>query len=215
MRRTSTTSHALLGLLGLRPSWTAAELAAQVSRNMRYFWPRAASRVFAELRTAEERGWATSSTETRTGPGAPTQTRYRLTAAGRRELRSWLATPPRSTVLECEAVLRMLLADLGSSDDLKRAIGVVGQDVEEIFATARVVGPEYVDGTAPFQDDVHVRALVFDFLHGFAMFTRDWSRRAQDYVDGWEGLDDEARARQGVDLIRRRLDSIPEPRESG
>ena len=56
MPRANTTANAILGLLALRPSWTATELTDQIGRNMRYFWPRAASRVFGEAR-ALGRGW--------------------------------------------------------------------------------------------------------------------------------------------------------------
>lgn len=213
MVRSSTTGHALLGLLALRPSWTATELADQISRNMRFFWPRAASRVFAESKAAVDRGWALSRSESRAGQGAPRRTRYRISAAGRQELKLWLASPPRGTVLECEALLRVLLADLGTVDDLRRAIESVGDDADELFSVASMVGSEYLEGTAPFQDDVHVRALVFDYLAGFATFTHDWSERSRAYVDSWSGMDPEARAEAGVGLVRRSMAKFPRQRE--
>ncbi len=214
MPRASTTSHSVLGLLGLRPSWTATELTEQISRNMRFFWPRAASRVFAESKGSVERGWVRTSTERRSGRGAQTRTRYRITAAGRRELRRWLATPPRATVLESESLLRVLLADLGSVDDLRRALQRMAADADEIFATGRVIADEYLSGTAPFQDDVHVRALVFDFLVGYAAHAADWSRRASAHVDAWQHQDAAARADAGVALVRERARLLPADSES-
>jgi hypothetical protein len=45
----------------------------------------------------------------------------------------------------------------------------VTADGEAIFPVGRVVGAEYLEERAPFQDGVHVRALVFDFLWSFAV----------------------------------------------
>lgn len=82
MRRTGTTAHAILGLLALRPAWSTYELSQQLRRNMRFFWPRAESRIYADA-----------------------------------------------------------ILDVG-----------------------RRVAAEYPTSTEPFQDQVHLRALVFDFL---------------------------------------------------
>ena len=58
MRRTATTANAILGLLALRPTWSTWELATQLRRNMRFFWPRAESRVYEEVKRLHERGFA-------------------------------------------------------------------------------------------------------------------------------------------------------------
>jgi PadR family transcriptional regulator, regulatory protein AphA len=208
--RTSTTAHAVLGLLALRRRWATTELTDQIGRNMRFFWPRAASRVFAEAKGLVEQGWATSATEPRSGRGAPTRTLYRITPAGRRRVRDWMATRPRPTTLECEALLRVLLADLGTVDDLRRAVQSVASDADDIIGVANVIAEEYLSGTAPFQDDVHVRALVFDYLAGFATNARDWAGRAEAYVDRWSALDDDGRTAAALDLIRERVASLRE-----
>jgi PadR family transcriptional regulator, regulatory protein AphA len=209
VRRPTTTTHAILGLLALRPSWTATELADQISRNMRFFWPRASSRVYAESRAAVERGWALSSSEARTGRGAPSRTRYRISARGRRELRRWLATTPKGVTLESEALLRILMADEGSDEALRSAIQAIAADADLMFATARTIAEEYLTGKAPFQDDVHVRALVFAFLADFANMSADWARRAEEYVDRWSDLDDVGRSAAGVELVRARTKVMP------
>jgi hypothetical protein len=48
-----------------------------------------------------------------------------------------------------------------------------------------VVGPEYLAGTAPFQDQVHVRAFVFDFLSHHALMLMDWADRTEAVLDAW------------------------------
>src|SRR6266700_1862350 len=103
MRRTATTSNAILGLLALRPQWSTCELATQLRRNMRFFWPRAESRIYEEARALDEKGFARAK---RTFHGRRQRTTYSITASGRRQLARWLATPPKATALECEPVVR-------------------------------------------------------------------------------------------------------------
>jgi PadR family transcriptional regulator AphA len=50
------TANAILGLLALRPEWKTWQLATQLRRNMRFFWPRAESRIYAEARALERAG---------------------------------------------------------------------------------------------------------------------------------------------------------------
>ena len=43
----TSTTHAVLGLLSLRP-WTTYELAKQVQRSLGWFWPRAERKLYDE-----------------------------------------------------------------------------------------------------------------------------------------------------------------------
>src|SRR5206468_3113333 len=101
--------------------------------------------------------------------GRRPRTVYAITSEGRRALRRWLASPPRATALECESLLRVFLADLSTREQLEAALAQIRADADAIFAMGRVVGAEYLAGTAPFQDQVHARALVFDFLWNNAL----------------------------------------------
>jgi len=175
VRRTATTGNAILGLLALRPSWSTWEITQQLRRNMRFFWPRAESRIYDEARALVDRGLATS---TVTHTGRRPRTVYKITAAGRRHVRNWQATPPRPTSLECEPVLRILLGRLASLESLHDAVGQVRADAQSVIAVGRVVANEYATGTAPFQDDVAYRSLVFDFLSSHALALLDWADRA-------------------------------------
>src|SRR5947207_4168008 len=185
VRRTATTANALLGLLALRPSWSTWELTKQLRRNMRFFWPRVESRIYDEAKTLVSRGLAR---DRRTYTGRRARTTYTITAKGRRQLEQWLATPPRGTTLECEPLLRVLLGDLGTPDQLEIAFEQVRADADAILEVGRTVGAEYLQGTAPFQDQVHVRALVFDFLANHALMLRAWADRAEAEVAAWPRL---------------------------
>ena len=180
MRRTATTGNALLGLLALRREWTTWELTTQLRRNMRFFWPRAESRIYDEARALVERGLA-SSTVSHTGRRP--RTTYTITPQGRRHVKAWLATTPRPTSLECEPVLRILLGRLATPSALHEAVGQVRADGEAILEVGRAVAAEYAAGTAPFQDDIAYRSLVFDFLSSHALTLLSWADRADTALD--------------------------------
>src|SRR5687767_10885025 len=95
----STTSYALLGQIALR-SRTSYELAAEMRRNVHYFWPRAESLVYAELKRLAGEGLVAAE---RSFVGKRPRTTYAITPAGRTALAAWLGTRPRPFALELEA----------------------------------------------------------------------------------------------------------------
>jgi len=175
-RRTATTAHALLGLLALRPEWSTWDLTKQLRRNMRFFWPRAESQIYEEAKSLVARGWAR---DRRSFTGERPRTTYAITAAGRRALGAWLSSSPKPTSLECEPLLRVFLADFGSAEQVHAALDQMRADGHAILDIGRIVGAEYLAGTAPFQDQLHVRALVLDFLSHHARMLIDWADRTQ------------------------------------
>src|SRR5207248_10824789 len=128
---------------------------------------------------------------------------------GRRELQRWLATPPRATNLECEPLLRVFLGDLGTPDQLMVALDRVRGDGDAILAVGRVVADEYLAGTAPFQDQVHLRALVFDFLSSHALMLRDWADRAEAAIATWPDLSPSQRQKGAQAAIAAALSRYP------
>jgi PadR family transcriptional regulator AphA len=198
MRRTGTTAHAILGLLALRSSWSTYELSQQLRRNMRFFWPRAESRIYSEAKSLVERGWATAE---RVPYGRRARTVYRITPLGRQILESWLSTSPRATSLECEPLLRVFLADFASRDAICVALEQLRSDAAAILTVGRRVSDEYLAGDSPFQDQVHVRAFVFDFLSHHAMMLRDWADRTQAALDSWPDMSENQRTQAALDTI--------------
>src|SRR6478672_11259348 len=114
----TTTSYAILGQLALRP-WTTYELAREMQRNLRFFWPRAERGTYAEAKRLAVLGLAKAEQQ---AVGRRPRTLYSITPAGRRALREWLATPPAPLALEFEALLRVFLAPLGSKEQLLAAL---------------------------------------------------------------------------------------------
>jgi PadR family transcriptional regulator, regulatory protein AphA len=201
-RRTATTANAILGLLALRKEWSTWELTKQLRRNMRFFWPRAESQIYEEVKSLVSRGWAR---DRKSFVGRRARTSYTITAEGKRALSRWLATPPKPTELECEPLLRVFLADFATPEQLGVALAQVRADADAILDVGRVVGAEYVAGTAPFQDQVHVRALVFDFLSHHALMLHDWADRTERAIGSWSRASDESRDRAARAAINRVL----------
>jgi PadR family transcriptional regulator, regulatory protein AphA len=212
-RALTTTSFAILGLLALRPSSTY-ELAGQMRRNLRYLWPRAESRIYAEAKALVDSGMATVE---RTFVGKRPRSTYRLTSRGRAALKTWLASPPKGGLgLDFEGLLRVFFGSLAEPGDVLAAVEQARTDADELLDVAYTVGREYVEGQAPFQPHVHVRAFVFDFLFSYAHLVRDWSERVATDLRAWDKLDLEGRRQLGRRRIDRAIKTKPqEPRPAG
>src|SRR5688572_2950661 len=117
----STTSHAVLGLLRLRP-WTTYELAKQVQRGLGWFWPRAERKLYDEPRRLVAAGLATA-LEQHTGKRPKTV--YAITDDGRAALRGWLDGPSAPPTLEFEAMVRVFFADGGTLAQLRTTLAEV------------------------------------------------------------------------------------------
>jgi PadR family transcriptional regulator AphA len=206
MRRTATTANAILGLLALRSEWSTWDLAKQLRRNMRFFWPRAESQIYEEAKGLVAKGLAR---DRQTYTGRRRRTTYAITAKGQRQLRAWLATPPKPTALECEGLLRVFLGLLGTEEEMRVAVAQVRADAQAILEVGRVVGAEYLEGAAPFQDQLHVRAFVFDFLSNHARMLLEWADRTERSVGRWERQSTNARDAAARELIRANLAVYP------
>jgi len=171
----------LLGQLAWRAQ-TPYELAKAMERNLRFFWPRAASHVYRQVKRLERDGFANAE---RGATGRRPRTVYAITPRGREALRGWLAGEAGGIELEHEPLLRVFLCASGTPDDALRAIGAARARAEAMLAIGRPLAHEYIEGRHPFQDQVHVRALSFDYLYRWAELTIDWADRAAREVSGW------------------------------
>jgi DNA-binding PadR family transcriptional regulator len=205
----SATSAALLGQLAWHAQ-TPYEMTREMKRNLRYFWPRAASHVYREVKRLTANGWATAEP---TSTGQRRRTVYRITDEGRRALAIWLASPPAGTALEHEPLLRVFLASNGSRDDLLSALARARADAVEMLQVGRPLAGEYLAGTHQFQDQVHIRALTFDYLYNWATFTAEWADRAELEVALWNDVSPTPEKHErALDHLRRIIDQEQPPR---
>jgi PadR family transcriptional regulator, regulatory protein AphA len=177
----TTTSYAILGLLALKP-WTTYELAKQMDRGFRHFWPRAESKLYAEPPKLVSRGFAKA---TKDLVGRRPRTTYSITRRGRKALRDWLETPGSGPVLEFEALLKVGLGDQGSRDGLLGNIAAAREWAEGRLAEDAELVHGYLTEGPPFADRLAVVVLSGSFMNGFARFVREWSERADAQVREW------------------------------
>lgn len=194
----TTTSYALLGQLANRP-WSTYELSKSMARNYNYFWPRAKSLLYRELQRLERQALVRA----QDAPvGRRRRTIYSITPAGRRALRGWMSSEPRTFALEFEALLRVWLAPHGDRDDLMQALARAEADAEQMLRVAGVIVPEYLEARSPAQAEVHTRAFVVDFLAGYAEFVRSWAARSRSVVETWADLTIDGKAPAALETIR-------------
>lgn len=207
MRRTTTT-WTLLGHLAMQP-WTTYELAAQMRRNVRFFYPRAESHVYAEAKRLVEAGLATACVER---VGRRDRTVYTITDQGRAELRTWLASPPNSAPqLHFEGLLRVFFAPSGTTEDLRRALEAARASVAPIFETGRKVQVEYLSGRAPFQRYMLYRSFLHDFLVSLAVTVDAWATRSLARLDRWEVQTPEERLAEARAVFERTVEPRRDP----
>lgn len=206
----TTTSYAILGQLALQP-WTMYDLAAQMRRNVAFFFPRAESQVYAEPKRLVELGLAAADKE---ATGNRVRTVYRITDDGRIELARWLGEPTsKGPVLEYETILRVMLAPFGSPKDLQATLERARDDIAGMLDTANRIRDEYLEGRAPFQRYVVFRSMMHDFLSSFADLVDEWADRSLARMADWAAQDEHERIAVAIEVIRKKPRRRPRRRE--
>ncbi|MDW3221107.1 MAG: PadR family transcriptional regulator [Acidimicrobiales bacterium] len=190
MAELTTTSYAILSLLGIR-DWTTYQLAQQMDRSVGRMWPRAASVVYEEPKRLVRLGLAESRKEY-TGKRASTV--YSITADGRDALAAWLASPGAAPSVEFEALLKVAFADNGSVDALRANLAAVRAHAEAEVEYADQRRLEYHESGGPFPDRLPVIALAHRFFQEQNLALLRWVEWAETAVDEWSGVTPETGA---------------------
>jgi PadR family transcriptional regulator AphA len=171
------TSYAVLGLLALR-SWTTYELAKQVRRSLKWFWPRAERKLYDEPKLLEAEGYAVA-TERFTGKRRSRE--YAITDAGRDALRDWLGEPPAARSVEFEGMVKVFFADSGDLDQLRGTLRAIATEAENrIEAIATMVAGDY-----PFPERLHISAISLPLQLDQEIAVLRWARWALAGVEQW------------------------------
>ncbi len=194
----TTTSYAILGLLALRP-WSTYELAQQMGRSMRLWWPRAQSRVYEEPKRLVRLGLAAVHAE---GVGRRPRTVYSITPAGQAALRVWLGTPSAPFRMEFEAMLKVFFGDQGTKEQLLGNIASVREWARCELDRGRSFYASYLVDGGPFPERLHIIALATDLYDRLLHAAQAWAADAERAVDGWPSTGD---APDPMPEFRRRL----------
>ena len=177
----TTTSYAILGLLAIKP-WTTYELAQQMERSLKSFWPRAASRIYEEPKRLAAEGLAKATAD---AVGRRPRTTYAITAKGRRALERWLAEPGGGPTLEFEALLKVFYAEHGRKQDALANIVAIRQWADRQTAENIAFARLYRDTGGPFPERLASITLIGRFLTELADMVEHWSGWAERTVDAW------------------------------
>ena len=195
----TTTSYAVLGLLALR-DWSTYELAKQMARSMRLWWPRAESRVYEEPKRLLRLGLVTATDE---GVGDRPRTVYSITTAGRNALEAWLDEPAKLFRLEFEGMLKVFFADQGTLPQLHARIDDIAESARAELERGLAFDDEYLATGGPFPERLHLIELVTDLHLRFLEATLSWTEDARARTEAWRSTVDGDDARPAIAARRR------------
>ena len=175
------TSYVILGHLALR-SWSTYELAQQMKRSTRHYWPRAESKIYEEPKKLVAHGLATA---TREYTGRRKRTVYTITEKGRKALRRWLDEPGQPPLVEFEGVVKVLFAEQGTKAQLLTTLRSIREQAEQTRAEHIALAGDLAQTGGPFPDRLHVNELVFKFMWEQTETVIRWATWAEREATGW------------------------------
>lgn len=193
----TTTSYAVLAQLALRP-WSTYELARQRIRYFRYVWPRAESAIYREVKRLAAMGLIAAKREY---VGKRPRTVYSITSAGQQVLREWLGTPVSPFAMDFEAMIRLFIAPLGTTDQIVATLEQVRSDAQEMLRFGGAVKQEFLEGRAALQDQVYIRALAVDFFVSLLRTVDSWAERTLAEIEGWKDLSPDGKNERGIEIF--------------
>jgi len=108
----SNTAYVILGLLRSAPR-SGYEIKQVVDKSTRFFWATSYGQIYPELKRLAAAGMVDAAEAPR---GGRRRTVYRLTAAGRKELRRWLERDPETFELRDEGLLKLFFSAGGGPE---------------------------------------------------------------------------------------------------
>ncbi len=195
----TTTSYVILGHLALR-TWSTYELAKQMKRSTRHYWPRAESKIYEEPKKLVAHGLATA---TREYTGRRSRTVYAITDNGRKALRRWLDEPGQPPVVEFEGVVKVLFGEQGTKDQLLATLRSIREQAQRTRDEHVALAADLAQTGGPFPDRLHVNELVFKFMWEQTETVIRWATWAEEHVVRWPADIAGPTAPQTGDLLRR------------
>jgi DNA-binding PadR family transcriptional regulator len=181
VQKLTTTSYLILGHLALR-DWSTYELAQQLKRSTRHYWPRAESKIYEEPKKLVAHGLATA---TREHTGRRPRTVYKITPKGRDALGQWLQEPSQPPLVEFEGIIKVLFAENGTKPQLLATLRSIREQAEHTRDEHAALAQDLAQTGGPFPDRLHLNALVFQFMWDQTETIIRWAAWAERQVDNW------------------------------
>ena len=133
----SPTGYVILGMLRHEPR-SGYEIKRTVDISTRFFWAASYGQIYPELRKLTKAGLVEGEARP---TGGRRRTVYRLTDAGREELRRWLDRPPERLELRDEGLLKLFFAGAAEPGKAVEIIDAKQRLMEEKLEALRAVEP--------------------------------------------------------------------------
>jgi PadR family transcriptional regulator, regulatory protein AphA len=124
----SPTAYVILGTLGWRPM-SGYEIKSIVDKSTRFFWAASYGQIYPELRRLATAGLIDGKASPQ---GGRRRNVYRLTPAGRKELRAWLDANPEVFELRDEGLLKLFFADAADGESAPATLDAKRRQHEEM-----------------------------------------------------------------------------------
>lgn len=177
----TTTSYVILGHLALR-SWSTYELAQQMKRSTRHYWPRAESKIYEEPKKLVAHGLATATHEY---TGRRRRTVYAITRKGHTALRRWLDEPGQLPLVEFDGAVKALFAEQGTKEQLLTTLRSIREQAQRTRDEHIALAADLSQTGGPFPDRLHVNELVFKFMWEQTDTVIRWATWAERQVANW------------------------------
>jgi PadR family transcriptional regulator AphA len=133
----SPTAYVILGFLRTSPK-SGYEIKARVDQSTRFFWAASYGQIYPELRRLAKAGLIEGAAAPRDGRK---RTVYKLTPAGRKELRAWLRQPPEIYETRDEGLLKLFFAGALPPADAVNTLRAMRERSTETLERLREVKP--------------------------------------------------------------------------
>src|SRR5215211_2172853 len=133
----STTAYVVLGMLREQPR-SGYEIKQAVDNSTRFFWAASYGQIYPELKQLAAAGLVKGEPHSQ---GERKSTVYRLTAAGRKELRRWLEREPKTFEMRDEGLLKLFFSVAASPESAAQSIATKRRYHENKIEQLRAIEP--------------------------------------------------------------------------
>jgi DNA-binding PadR family transcriptional regulator len=161
----SSTAHVILGMLSWKPM-SGYDVKATVDGSTRFFWAASYGQIYPELRRLADAGLIESEDGSQ---GGRRRTVFRITAAGREQLRTWLAIEPATFEMRDEGLLKLFFASASPAAAVAALAAKRRHHLEKLEQLTAIEQAGTASGFA---------AVVLRFGIESSRWTADWCERA-------------------------------------
>jgi DNA-binding PadR family transcriptional regulator len=180
------TAYVILGMLRHKPR-SGYEIKQVVDSSTRFFWAASYGQIYPELRRLAKAGLVEGESKP---TGGRKRTVYRLTKAGREELRRWLDEPPDVFEMRDEGLLKLFFAEAARPGKAIEIIEARRRFHEEKLEKLRAIEPRVAALPDPFPYQVLRHGLEF------SQWQIDWCERAAAELEAGGGQDAKGKRRR-------------------